>query len=369
MIRHLSQRHDVVVASLAASAEELQQGQRLRELGVELIAELLPPSTRWRQAVSALPTTQPSSAAYFWSSRLKRRVDTAAAHTGFDGIIVHCAFMGRYLEGLTSGFRLLDFGDIDSGKWSSYARHRAWPLSMGYALEAHKLSRHERMLADAVDRITVTTSGERDELRRIGSPRPATIVPNGVDVTYFQEAANRRVDTRALVFLGRMDYFPNIDGIHFFAHEIFPLVRRKLPDASLCVVGSNPVPSVRRLARLDGVTVTGSVPDVRPFLRDAVISVAPLRLARGTQNKILESMASGLPVVATSAAAKGIQATPGRHLLVGDDPTAFAEAVVALLEDAVRREDLVAAARREVLSAHDWSASMRILDAVIDGRA
>jgi sugar transferase (PEP-CTERM/EpsH1 system associated) len=365
MIRHLAQRHQVWVASLAGSAEELRDGQALREHGVELLAELVPPAVRWRQSVAALPTAQPSSAAYFWSPALRRRIEAASSQVGFDAVMVHCAFVGAYADGIPSRLRIMDFGDLDSAKWAAYAHHRPLPLSLGYALESRKLRRHEQRLAAAFNRVTVTTSGELDEFRRLGVDRPATVIPNGVDTRYFRDVVDQDGESATVVFLGRMDYFPNIDGVQFFVREVLPLVRQKVPHAEFRIVGSSPGPAIRRLARLPGITVTGTVPDVRPHLRDTAVSVAPLRIARGTQNKILESMAAGVPVVATTAAAKGIQAAGGRHLLVADDPNTFAEAVVALLQDRARRRDLVEAARREVLSAHDWPASMRILDSVL----
>jgi polysaccharide biosynthesis protein PslH len=365
MIQHLSQSHAVTVASLAASDEELRQGAGLADLGVKVIAEVLPPAARWRQAVASLPTASPSSAAYFWSSRLHRRILEAAGRGGFDLVMVHCAFVGRYVDGIPARLRILDFGDLDSAKWATYARHRRLPLSVGYALEARKLRRLEARLASTFDRITVTTAGEGNAFAALGVDRPFRVIPNGVDTSYFQPRPDPGADVHTLAFLGRMDYFPNVDGVRWFVGEVLPLIRRKVPDASLRIVGSSPVPSIQRLASHPGVTVTGTVPDVRAHLRDAAVSIAPLRIARGTQNKILESIAMGLPVVATSAAAMGIQAVPRRHLATADDAATFADCVVRLLQDQGGRQELAETARREVLTAHDWAVSMRILDTVV----
>jgi polysaccharide biosynthesis protein PslH len=365
MIQHLSRNHAVTVASLAASDEELRQGAGLADLNVKVIAEVLPPVARWRQAVTALPTGAPSSAAYFWSARLRRRVLQAAGEGPFDLVMVHCAFVGPYADDIAAKLKILDFGDMDSAKWATYARHRGLPLSLGYALESRKLRRLEARLAARFDRITVTTRGEGDTFRALDVDRPFRVIPNGVDTSYFKPRPDPGPEGRTLVFLGRMDYFPNVDGVRWFVSDVWPRVQRQLPDARLRIVGSSPVAAIRRLADLPGVTVTGSVPDVRPHLQDAAVSLAPLRIARGTQNKILESMAMGLPVVATSAAAAGIQAQPGRHLLAADDATAFADCVVGLLTDQTRRQDLARTAQQEVLSAHDWSASMRLLDDVL----
>src|SRR5262249_45828570 len=150
------------------------------------------------------------------------------------------------------------------------------------------------------------------------------------------------------------DYFPNIDAVCYFASEILPQVRKAKPNVKFRIIGSNPSRRVRQLARLHGVTVTGHVPDVRPHVRGAAVSVAPLRIARGTQNKILESMAMGIPVVASPQAAKGILANEMEHFLVADNPTLFADHVVNLLKDYRLRRHLAEAARERIEKSHSW---------------
>jgi glycosyltransferase involved in cell wall biosynthesis len=162
-----------------------------------------------------------------------------------------------------------------------------------------------------------------------------------------------------------MDYFPNIDGMLYFTNDILPIIRRSVPDVQLRIVGSNPSGAVQDLATVPGVTVTGHVPDVRPYLDGATLAVAPLRLARGTQNKILEAMAMSMPVVATSAAAKGIEAIPGRHLVVGNGSGEFAARVIELLRNPALREQLSMEGCRQVQNAHAWPNSMAILDALL----
>ncbi len=363
MIRHLSQRHSVVVASLAESERELQEGSGLQEYCAEVIAEVLPRSVRWAQACQAFLTNTPSSAAYFCSSRLHHRIQEALRKTDFDAIFVHCAFVAQYVTGLQNGLRILDFGDIDSAKWFDYSRWRAIPLSLGYGVEARKLRKYEKEMAKHFHRCTVTTQDELKEFQTLDVPIPCTIIPNGVDGTYFHRSRQSQ-DSPVIVFLGRMDYFPNVDGMVYFVNRIFPAIRRNVPNAELRIIGSNPIRKIRNLAKVPGVSVTGYVPDVRAYLIDAAVAVAPLRIARGTQNKILESMAMGIPVVATPEAAKGIQAVPGRHLLVADRAEAFASQVVEVLQNAELRKDLSEAGRRQVESVHSWSLAMDALDSI-----
>jgi sugar transferase (PEP-CTERM/EpsH1 system associated) len=286
----------------------------------------------------------------------------------FDVAIVHCAFVAQYLSESYASFRILDYGDMDSAKWREYAQHRNMPLSLGYALEARKLRSYERKIASRFHHSTVTTQGEKEEFDGLATGIPCTVIPNGVDTSYFSMITANSHPEPMIAFLGRMDYFPNIDGVCHFAERVFPLVRQKVPHSRFVIIGSDPSRQVRALARIPGISVTGHVPDVRSYVQDAAVSVAPLRIARGTQNKILESMAMGIPVVATPLAAKGIQAIPERHLLVAEHPEKFAEKVVDLLTKDSLRTRIAAAARQHLQHSHNWPSSLSILDDLLAGQ-
>lgn len=366
MIQHLSRKHEVTVASLAETEQELRDGAGLEKHCEEVIAELLPKPVRWRQACTALLTSEPSSVAYFRSIELHRRVRNVLCEQKFDCAIVHCAFVAQYVLGWEGGLRWLDYGDLDSGKWAEYGEHRSFPLSLGFRLEAKKLRKYEAKLAGLFHQCTVTTQGELDMYASLGASTPCSVIPNGVDASYFTRPVQGPENSRVIAFLGRMDYYPNIDGILYFVHDILPLIQKAIPDVQLRVIGSNPSQRIRDLARLPGVTITGHVPDVRPYLADAAVAIAPLRLARGTQNKILESMAMGIPVVSTPQAAKGISAIPGKHLLVAGNPGEFSARVIDVLQVLELRRSLSGAARKQVEAMHHWPASMRILDEVLE---
>jgi sugar transferase (PEP-CTERM/EpsH1 system associated) len=366
MIRHLGQKHEIVVASLAHTQQELDDGEGLKQYCAEIYAEVVPVKLRWLEAIRALPTTTPSSVAYFHSSRLRQSVEEAAGKNPFDAVLVHCAFAAQYAIGILAKFRLLDFGDLDSGKWFDYEKSRSFPFSVGYGLETWKLRRYEKQIAEMFDYCTLTTPGELEEFNKLEVSRPHSVVPNGVDTSYFHPNGRHNSNASGIVFVGRMDYFPNIDAALYFTKRIFPIVRKTIPDVEFRIVGSNPVLQVRRLQKLPGVTVTGHVSDVRPYLKDAAVSIAPLRIARGTQNKILESMASGIPTVATPQAAKGVQCIPGEHLLVAEGPGAFAEQVVKAIQNATLRQKLSEAGRRQVEHAHAWPFSMQIVGDILE---
>jgi sugar transferase (PEP-CTERM/EpsH1 system associated) len=365
MIRHLGQLHSVTVASLAHTQQELEEGAGLKQHCDEVIAEVLPSRMRWANAVAALPTKTPSSASYFWSAKLHDRIWQAARRKRFDLVMVHCAFVARYVRDIPADFRVLDYGDLDSGKWLEYSLERTFPFSVGYKLEAHKLRKYEMELASQFDHCTFTSRGELEEFQSWGLNAPASLIPNGVDADYFQPPAERPEQAATIVFLGRMDYFPNIQGILDFARNVFPQIKREFPAAHLRIIGSNPVREVRELASQRGIEVTGSVPDVRAHLADAAVAIAPLKIARGTQNKILECMSMGIPVVSSAQAARGVQATLGEHLLVGKDDVDFAAQVVRLLRNTGLRRQLAAAARQQLGIGHSWSRSMQLLDAVL----
>lgn len=365
MIKHLGQKHSVVVASLAHTKQELAEGAGLSDYCEDVITDVLPYSTRWLRAFKALPTSIPSSVAYFWSPRLHKRIQESAARTRFDAVFAHCAFVAQYVMDVHTDARIMDFCDIDSGKWAEYSKWKPFPSSRLFAFEAQKLRAYERRIAQRMDHCLVATQGEKDEFQRLRVSTPCTVVPNGVDINYFSPSACSESRSAAIVFVGRMDYFPNVDAVCYFAREILPIVRKTIPNVEFRIVGSNPVRRVRKLAQTAGIIVTAQVPDVRTYIRDAAVTVAPLRIARGTQNKILESMAMGIPVVATPEAAKGIQAIPGKHLLVGPEPNQFAKHIVDLLGNENLRLNLARLALQRVQNMHVWTAATRIVDDVL----
>ena len=366
IVQHLGRKHSVVVASLAHTKQELREGQPLADYCEQVIAEVLPDRVRWMQAFRALCSTMPSSVAYFWSERLAVRIREAFQQKQFDAIFVHCAFVAPYVRNLPCGFRVLDYGDVDSGKWFDYARSKTFPLSLGYWIEAKKLRRFEEKMAGDFNLCTTTTQGELEQLQELNADVPSAVIPNGVDLSYFYPRPGNPGKSAVLVFLGRMDYFPNIDGTLYFARNIFPLIRKNIPHAEFRIVGSNPTRAIRSLAKIPGISVTGHVSDVRPYLLDAAVAVAPLRIARGTQNKILQFLAMGVPVVTTPHAAKGVGAQPGQHFLVAEGPAAFARQVVRLLQDPKLQETFSSAGRAPLITAHSWPISMQILDRLLE---
>jgi sugar transferase (PEP-CTERM/EpsH1 system associated) len=366
MIRHLhEQGHEVTVASLVRSGDEAREGAGLAEHCTRFLMERVSGAAAGLRMVARLPTAVPSSMGYFGSPRLARRVRELARTEAFDLAFAHCSSAAQYVQGLAGVPKILDFGDMDSQKWLIYARTRGFPLSLGYWMEGTKLRRAEAALAREFDLCTCTTRAELDTLTSYGTGVATGWFPNGVDSGYF-EPAGTPYDPDTICFVGRMDYYPNQEAMLRFCRETLPLLRVHRPALKLDIVGADPSAAIRRLGELPGVRVTGSVPDVRPWAQLAALSIAPLSIARGTQNKILESMALGVPVVTSSCAAGGVDAVPGEHLLVADTPAETRDAVLALLENPALRDRFARAGRERVLSHHSWAHSLRTFDRLIE---
>jgi polysaccharide biosynthesis protein PslH len=194
-----------------------------------------------------------------------------------------------------------------------------------------------------------------------------TAVPTGVDVDYFQPAGEAQPKTD-LVFVGSMDWMPNIDGVVWFVNEVLPLIKRKLPECSLAVVGRTPAHEVTELAeRQPGIRITGTVEDVRPWLWESKVSIVPLRIGGGTRLKIFEAMAARTPVVSTTVGAEGLDISPGENILIADEPEAFAEACVRLITDANERKRLADAGWQLVETKHSWEAASVEFERALEG--
>lgn len=366
MIRHLSAAgHAVTVCSLARSPAEAEEGRGIAPHCAGFEVGMVSEPVQWVRMVANLPLATPSSMGYFHCPDLARKVSDLLASKRWDLIFVHCSSVAQYVEHVTDVPKILDFGDMDSQKWLDYALLKPFPLSLGYKLEGLKMLAAEKRLARKFDLCTATTRAEWQTLQDYGTGARTDWFPNGVDAAFFSPDGSVH-EPETISFIGRMDYYPNIECMQRFCADVWPQLRAKRPAMQLLIVGADPVPAVRELGKLPGVTVTGSVPDVRPFVRRSVVNIAPLKIARGTQNKILEAMAMGVPVVTTRLAAGGVDAEAGEHLLAADTPQEMVDAVLRIVDSPAERERLARAGRERMLSHHAWPRSMQRLDAIIE---
>jgi len=365
MIRHFARTHEVTVCSLVRSDAEAREGEGLAAHCKRYEMVRVHDPLQAARMVARLPTPVPSSFGFFHSNELARRIRGAVARERFDLAFVHCSSVARYVEAIPDVPKILDFGDMDSQKWREYAQSKPFPLSWGYGLEAWKLEREEARLARQFDFCTTTTRAEWETLQAMGTGTPTDWFPNGVDSEFFAPT-DKPCNSDRIVFVGRMDYYPNQECMAEFCANVMPLLRARRPATTLAIVGADPSPAMRELGKLPGVAVTGSVPDVRPYLHEAALMVAPLNIARGTQNKILEGMAAGVPVIASRVAAGGVDASAPEHLLTATTPDEYVAAILRVLDDPAERTRLARAGRARVLSHHAWPQSMRRLDGIVE---
>ena len=363
-IRHLSAQHEVHVFCLGDGAGDLDNIAGLSEYAKSVTAVPVSGLTIKVRALSALIMGQPLSVAALDEAKLHGAIQRKFAEQDPDLVIVYSCNVAQFAAHFPHMPRIMQFGDLDSLKWHQYAERSRIPLKWIYAIEGRRLLAYERLIAHSFSQALVHTEIERRDFQRLVPGVPVALVGNGVDLDYFRSTAFAKRPS-SIVFTGVMDYRPNVDAVVWFCNEVLPIVRAEIADANFTICGSRPVRAVRRLARRSGVTVTGWVPDTRPYLDRSEVFVAPLRIARGIQNKLLEALAMGLPCVASAAAWRGTQIPRGEGIFATDDPRQFAEYVVQLLRDGEWRAEMGRKARAVVEADYRWEAQMACLDRVI----
>jgi len=367
LLKHLAARHEVHLGSFLDDPDDEQHLARVRELCKSLHIARLNPRVAKLLSLRGLLSGEALSLPYYRDAGLQAWVDETAARVGFDAVVVFSGVMAQYTAKLKGVRTLVDFVDVDSAKWRDYAPEHAWPMSWLYRREFAKLLGFEQRVADDAACSFFVTDNEVALFRELSPGREMRLAAlgNGVDADFFKPDAARATPFAAnelpLVFTGAMDYWPNIDAVSWFANSILPVLRERFPALRLHIVGRSPAPAVQALAG-EAVHVTGTVPDVRPYLQHAAAVVAPLRLARGIQNKVLEAMAMARPVVAAASCVRAITGTPLPGLLPAETEGDYVERLGALLAD---RESVQAAgrsARDFVLGAYSWEAHLAGLD-------
>jgi sugar transferase (PEP-CTERM/EpsH1 system associated) len=365
-LRGLVREHHVTLLTLVDEPGHGAHAERLRALVPDLEVVPISPRLGKVRALAALADGRPMSLRYFEAPALARAVRARLARTAYELVLVYSTAVAQYAEDLDGIPVVVDFVDMDSEKWRQYADRAPFPLSALYRREAERLQRYEASIARWSRANLFVSDAEAAAFRRAAPGAEATVLPLVVDADALVPAGPPGPGAPpTIVFVGVMNYPPNVDAVAYFADEIFPLVRAAEPRARFVIVGQRPSRSVRRLARRPGVEVTGAVPDVRPYLAEAHVSVAPFRLAQGAQTKVLEAMAMEVPVVLTSKAYRALSAESGREVLVEDEPRAFADAVVRLLRSPELRARIGRAARQYVVRRHSWIHAAAALNEIL----
>ena len=364
LLRHLMGLARVHLFAFADDAVDMASAEALRGQVASLHVEIRKRS-RALGLLSALATGRPVSVALFDSGTMREAVAHKLADADIGTIFAFSGQMAQFVPEDCEVRFLMDFVDVDSEKFRAYAERGPLPLRLLYRREARLLSRFEQSVARRAHRSLFVSEQEAALFRHMSGLGPERVIAieNGIDLEALQPRP-RQGDGRLIVFTGQMDYPPNVEAVVNFATNVFPHVLQACPDARFVIVGRNPTAAVQQLAQRPGIEVTGAVPDVRPWLADAALVVAPLEIARGVQNKVLEAMAMARAVVASPAAAEGIDAQHGRDLIVaGSD--AMAPAIAELLHDPAAADRIGQAARSRMELRYRWDEQLRPLEGLL----
>jgi sugar transferase (PEP-CTERM/EpsH1 system associated) len=366
LLRHLVARHRVHLGTFIDDPADEAHVEAVRALCADVHIVRIDPRMARIRSLAGLASGEALSVRYYrdaglhaWARGLAGRIDAS---------VVFSSAMTPYAEALPDVPMLLDFVDVDSEKWTQYAAAHRWPMSWLYRREGRRLLAHDRAAAQRALRSFFVTDKEAGLFRGLAPESAATVdaVGNGVNAGFFAPDPQRASPFDAarpapLVFTGAMDYWPNIDAVTWFVADMLPQLQQRRPGLRFYIVGRSPPPAVQALAS-DTVVVTGTVPDVRPYLQHAGAVVAPLRIARGIQNKILEAMAMARPVVAAQECAEAIDAQVGRDFLAAAQPADYIAQLDALLGDPAQADAIGRAGRQRVLDAYSWEARLSAVD-------
>jgi sugar transferase (PEP-CTERM/EpsH1 system associated) len=324
-------------------------------------------AVRWLRGLASLSLGRSVTEGAFRSPALARTIAGWAATNRYHAAVAYASSMVPYLriKALAGVPALVDLVDVDSQKWLDYAAKKRWPKSWLYRLEARRLRKLERGLPSWTRAVTLVSEPEAEIYRSFAAPGHIAAILNGVDLDYFQNDESEPAGRETCVFVGALDYYPNVDAVSWFCREVWPRVRQARPHARFLLVGRRPVPAVKQLATQAGVEVIADVPDVRPYLKAAEVAVIPLRIARGLQNKVLEALAMKKAVIAAPPALVALQARPGEHLLAASSPAEWADAVNQLFADRALRQRLGEAGRRYVEENHRWQTCLEPLSRIL----
>ena len=371
LLHHLSQHFDIYLGSFVDDPQDWPWAPEVEKYCKAVCLRPLNARLATVRSLRGLLSGQALSIPYYAHAGLRKWVaQTVAAH-GIRHAMVYSSAMAQFLPEGGQGFRrkVIDFVDVDSDKWQQYARQKPWPLSWVYRREARCLLALEQTLAEQFDAGLFVSCTEADLFHQL-SPATAHKIGyynNGVNCAYFDPQFDRQTpqpnpfpaDSLPLVFTGAMDYWPNVEAVKWFCDHVLEGILKEEPNFLFCIVGMKPTDEVQELGKLQGVWVTGGVPDVRPYLSHALAACLPLQLARGIQNKALEAMAMTLPMLATKEALLGIVDYSGVLSTVANDANEMTIAALKILSGA---RQVNSAGRACVLQHYNWDTNLRKME-------
>jgi len=367
ILKFLAERANVSLATLADEPLEPETTEELRSFCSQFAIEHVGPS-RWLRGAISLASGKSATEGLFRSPKLARTVRQWSRETHWDAVVVFCSSMVQYLDvpELKDVPVVVDLVDVDSQKFFDYSVHARGIKKQLYKLEGRRLRRLECSLPDHAEAITLVSHTEADLYRSFCPNDRIHAVPNGVDLDYFRSENDGpnpwmplpESDRTNLVFVGALDYQANIDGITWFVNSVWPHLREDASNLTLGLVGRQPVAEVRKLAERPGIRVFANVPDVRPYLAAADVAIAPLRIARGIQNKVLEAMAMAKPVVASEAAVEGLAPEVVQTISTASSSQSWTAIIGRLLSNRSLSREIGFQSREQVEQHYAWSAQL-----------
>jgi len=356
----LSHEHEIVLVTPAPQMNREKCLETINRLCTQVEIVSVSPWRRLLRLARTPFSSLPLQTLYFFDSRFQKRVKSLLTQQSFDLIHVQLVRMAPVIDGLEGIPTVIDLIDALSVNMSRRTQRERGPMAWIFGKEAKRLQKYERELTQQYDQLLISSPQDREA---IGEYDNIHVIRNGVDIADYPIVEGGRESDR-IVFTGRMGYFPNADAAVWFTTEVLPLVRSQVPQARFFVVGTDPTPAVRRLAQYEGVVVTGYVPSIQDYLTRSTVAVAPMKSGSGMQFKVLEAMACGTPVVATSYGLGGIEATDGTHLLIASNAKTFADSVIRLMKSSTLQQRLARNARSLVEAKYTWERSVATLEEV-----
>lgn len=367
ILKYLASRADVDLACLADEPLDESTLAMLRRTArrVAVIPHTGP--RRYARGLVSMLRGRTITEGLFDNSTLRRTIQAWNQDAHYNAAIASSSGVASYVlpPALAASRVWVDLIDVDSQKWLDYSKASSWPMSAIYRREGQRLRNLETHLATQVDRMLVVTAAECELFKSFCKTNIIQAVGNGVDTDYFAPS-NTHTKRFSCVFVGVMDYRPNVDAVRWFVKQVWPTLKSRYPQATFTIVGKSPAPEVTALEDVDGVTVTGAVDDVRPWLHESNCVVVPLRIARGVQNKVLEAMACGRPIVCSSAPLQGLNVEPGLQLLCADEVNEWVDSVAYVFNDEQRAQELGMAANAWVQMNHRWEACLEPMADLLD---
>ncbi len=349
---------------------DLKEISRLNFPLKDIFYRFRPARLRKLFCLKALPSGS-LTVAYFYEKSLQKKYDYLLKSVNPSLIFCSCAPAAEYVfRGPPSQAALfLDFMDVDSEKWQAFAQKTPWPYKFIYALEAQRLRAYERQIVQKFHQVFFVSVQEAAIFKAKVSPSPKIqVLENGVDLSFFNPSYMSSLPKTGptVVFTGAMDYWPNIEGVLWFTKNCWPSIKKTCREATFYIVGKDPPPEIKKLShRKTGIIVTGFVKDTRDYLALADVCIAPLLVARGVQNKILEAAAMGKPVVATPQAAEGISLVPEKEILIEDKASPFAEKIIKLLQRPQLAQKIGGQARQRMEKEYSWEKKLAVLKQIL----